>query len=636
MIDFTYLFLTNFMSFKKASLPLADQGLVLIEGDNLDSDASDSNGSGKSSIIEALTWCLWGKTVRGVSKDEVVNDQTKKDCAVQIQFSVDSQEAKVTRFRKHSQFGNELKVEVDGQEFSEGIQETQKRIDKLLGCDFETFINAKYFSQGLLKRFTQSTDKEKKSIFDGILGLEKLESCRHVARSCLQNSIQEIDDLQHSIEDLNLKIEDEEERIASFEIEEEKFERKKQRELSQIKEDQKDVCRNIQELQKESKLKDSIEADLKRLKKQVDEVEEIQKKLDAARRIREELFKKEAAFDLEKRGCKKESNHLQEKLVKIENQEIDTPCPFCGRTLTASHLEKLKKEIQKDIEKLEKKVTDLKKGKVSLNQELDSANEKEDNVKEELEKAYRAEEKVGALKKESKAIERIEEKIEELKEKLLRLEERKKAKAKETSSLAELKQEAKRKIKKLKSLVKNSEKELKRQDDEKKYFEFWEFGFGNQGLKSFILDSILPTLNSKADYYSRILTGGELVVTFKTQSTLKSGEERERFSLAINQRGSERSYNASSAGEKRRVDLCVLLALQGLVASFVPHDLNILFFDEVFDALDKTGSEKVVDLLIEEGGSKGSIFVITHSEDLRNYFDNVVTVVKEGGVSKVS
>ncbi|GAI86651.1 unnamed protein product [marine sediment metagenome] len=65
MIDFTYLFLTNFMSFKKASLPLADQGLVLIEGSNLDSDASDSNGSGKSALTEALTWCLWGKTVRG-------------------------------------------------------------------------------------------------------------------------------------------------------------------------------------------------------------------------------------------------------------------------------------------------------------------------------------------------------------------------------------------------------------------------------------------------------------------------------------------------------------------------------------------------------------------------------------------
>ncbi|MBA7689511.1 hypothetical protein ES703_98019 [subsurface metagenome] len=79
----------------------------------------------------------------------------------------------------------------------------------------------------------------------------------------------------------------------------------------------------------------------------------------------------------------------------------------------------------------------------------------------------------------------------------------------------------------------------------------------------------------------------------------------------------------------------MLLALQGLVANFGPHDLNILFFDEIFDALDKTGSEKVTDLLIEESRGKDSVFVITHSEDLRNYFDSIITVVKKDGVSRI-
>jgi len=637
MISFELLYLMNFMSFLKATLPLKDQGLMLVEGINEDSSAADSNGAGKSVLFEALTWCLWGKTVRGMSADEIVNDLVLKDCAVQTQFTVNEQQAKVTRYRKHSQFGNALSLETNGDKFSEGIQETQKKINSLLGCDFETFINAKYFSQELLKRFTQATDSERKSIFDRILGLVRLETCREITRSKIHNCEQKIDDLNEDWQSLLLRKANTENEITRLDIEEKQFETKKKLALKEIKEDQAEVCKSIKQAKVELEKKPKLLELLKQLQKIAGTINSLEKSKAGLLRKRTKLTQQTAALGERQRVSKQDAAALTTKLAGLKGEELEgEPCPFCKRPITKACLEKLKKHYEEKITGQEKSVEELKSRRELLLGEATMFAEQDESISDKLLGAYKAEERKDSVEQSLKDLEQSTQRVEELKEQLLKLEERKKAKQKETSGYTRLRQEKEAELKEIEEKLYKIEEELKSQHESKRYFEFWETGFGNQGLKSFILDSILPTLNSKADYYSRILTGGEFVVSFKTQSKLKSGEKRERFAIEISQKGSKRSYNASSAGEKRRVDLCVLLALQGLVASFGPHDLNILFFDEIFDALDKTGSEKVTDLLIEESRGKDSVFVITHSEDLRNYFDNIITVVKKRGVSKIS
>jgi len=637
MISFELLYLMNFMSFMKATLPLRDQGLMLVEGINEDSSAADSNGAGKSVLFEALTWCLWGKTVRGMSADEIVNDLVLKDCAVQTQFAVNEQPAKVTRYRKHSQFGNALSLEINGDKFSEGIQETQRKINSLLGCDFETFINAKYFSQELLKRFTQATDSERKSIFDRILGLERLEACREITRSQIQNCEQKIDGLDKNRQSLLLLHANAKDEIVRLTVEEKQFEEKKKLELEDIKVDQAEVCKSIKQAKIELEKKPKLLELLKQLEEIVGKIPELEAKKVKLLRQTEKLAKAAAVLGEKQRFYESDATALTAKLKSIQEGKLEgEPCPFCKRTITESCLEKLGKYYRDLIAAQEKDAETYKTERQKLLNSKAKVVKQDEAVSEEALGAYKAEERKDSVEQSLKDLEQSAQRVEELKEQLLKLEGRRKAKQKETSGYTKLKQEKEVDLCFCSEKLGAVEKELKSQQESKKYFEFWETGFGNQGLKSFILDSILPTLNSKADYYSRILTGGEFIVSFKTQSQLKSGEERERFAIEISQKGSKRSYKASSAGEKRRVDLCVLLALQGLVASFGPHDLNILFFDEIFDALDKTGSEKVTDLLIEESRGKDSVFVITHSEDLRNYFDNIITVTKKGGVSKIS
>ena len=76
----------NFMSFgdEAQKINLQDRSLVLLEGQNLKSSSASSNGAGKTNILEAIVWCLYGKTTKNVSVAEVVNNHSKKNCVVSV------------------------------------------------------------------------------------------------------------------------------------------------------------------------------------------------------------------------------------------------------------------------------------------------------------------------------------------------------------------------------------------------------------------------------------------------------------------------------------------------------------------------------------------------------------------------
>ncbi|UUZ75419.1 ATP-binding protein [Polaromonas sp. P1(28)-13] len=77
-MDILSLDIQNCLTIGSASLELDNRGLLLIQGENRDDTSAKSNGAGKSSIVDALCWCLYGETARGVSGDLIVNDTAKK------------------------------------------------------------------------------------------------------------------------------------------------------------------------------------------------------------------------------------------------------------------------------------------------------------------------------------------------------------------------------------------------------------------------------------------------------------------------------------------------------------------------------------------------------------------------------
>ena len=94
-------------------------------------------------------------------------------------------------------------------------------------------------------------------------------------------------------------------------------------------------------------------------------------------------------------------------------------------------------------------------------------------------------------------------------------------------------------------------------------------------------------------------------------------------------------YAANSAGERRRIDLCIAFALGDLVSNRANKRFNILILDEVFDHLDEAGIESVMLLLNKLSSVRESVFVITHNDTLKARFSKVTTVIRENSGARV-
>src|ERR1041385_8105436 len=99
-MEFETLHIENFATIGDVTVQLNQPGLILITGINKDAKKANSNGSGKSSIFEALCWCLWGQTIRDLDADDVVNRKAKKDCAVTLTLIDGTDRYQISRHRK--------------------------------------------------------------------------------------------------------------------------------------------------------------------------------------------------------------------------------------------------------------------------------------------------------------------------------------------------------------------------------------------------------------------------------------------------------------------------------------------------------------------------------------------------------
>lgn len=166
---FTRLEAENFLSIGQVQLPLAQQGLMLVVGENLDDPSAESNGSGKSALPEAIYWCLYGKTLRGVKYvDSVVNRTAKKNCRVKLHLNIQLGSLTVERFRKHKDHNNAILVYLNNEKMhSTKPDVTQRVLNKLLGMDADMFSRLVLIGQGFSQRFTDMDDRKLKEFMRG-------------------------------------------------------------------------------------------------------------------------------------------------------------------------------------------------------------------------------------------------------------------------------------------------------------------------------------------------------------------------------------------------------------------------------------------------------------------------------------
>jgi exonuclease SbcC len=163
--------LTNFLAYRHpAPLDLAGLHLACLAG---------ANGAGKSSLLDAITWALWGKARTRRDDDLIHGDEVEMQ--VRLTFTMDGNCYRVQRYRTRKGRGSSaLSLEIqDGEMWrpisEPTIRETQERINRLLRLDYQTFINSAFLMQGRADEFTQKTPGERKAILSEILGLDAWE-----------------------------------------------------------------------------------------------------------------------------------------------------------------------------------------------------------------------------------------------------------------------------------------------------------------------------------------------------------------------------------------------------------------------------------------------------------------------------
>lgn len=634
MVKFKYVKMNNFMAIKEAELELDNQGLILIEGVNKTNDSFDSNGSSKSTLVSSITYALYGKTEKGLKADDVVNKYEKKNTSVILSFNIGEDNYRVERYRKHKEFKNKVKLFCNDKEITGSTNDvTDKQIQDLFGIDFNTYVNAIIYGQGDIPMFSQATDKGKKEILESITKVEVYKKAQDVAKEKVKEVEEQQNKEQQEIEKLGYQ----------KELKQEQFDKEVSK-YNQVMEQKKQEEETFKQRQEEynNKVKE-LDEQINTLKQNIPEIENT-----------EFIFSDN--YNKAKEGIELIKNNINDKLMPVWNQEelservvdqeirsiqsninqLDTNdhCPVCGSPIDNSHKVKEKENMETQISQEQEKLKQHKENKQKIE---DKKRELETKINQ-LEQMMKEED----LQKQNhdREIQKQYQQQQEVYNNISQLENSKSGLQKPTLNDYSYIEKPDEKLYKKeqndidKAIDKHKDKVVQLETKKNKYSNAVD-AFGNKGIRSVVLDFITPFLNERANEYLQTLSGSDIEIEFQTQVKNSKGELKDKFDVLVKNSNGGESYKANSAGEQKRIDLSISFAIQDLIMSKDDISTNIALYDECFDGLDTIGCENVVKLLKDRLKTVSTIFVITHSESLKPLFENIITMVKEDGVSRL-
>ena len=613
--------LKNFWSYRDTSIEFKD-GLNFIVGNNLDEASMDSNGSGKTGIIQAICWAKYGKTIEGLEGDDIVNTVAGKDCMVELEEKVGEDTYLIRRYRKYSGFGNTVKFFKNGEELIvETIPATNKLIEQTFGLDYATFLSVVVFPQGFSERFADLADADRKMILERTRRDFPFDEWYNKAKISQASIEEELEILHRAEERLEIEMLEKKEKLEELEILKAGWETQHKKDMESIGAEIFDIEKKIQE----------TKVELKTLEEKISEIRMGEEQLGNSR--------KEIEIKLE--GLRKKYNQMGESIINLGAEKLNIDkrlqtmdrllklgkCPTCEQDIQEKSFSDRRQNLQGELEKSEANYlvagrirNGIENKIVLLEKEVKGLVEEENKIL--LEKERQRSRKI--------AREKLQSHLDGWKQALVRAKDNLKVKEQETLKIdfIGLKEE----IKKITANIDKAGEKMKGLEDESGYYKFWLNGFSNRGLKSYLLDEVCAELEVVAQKYLNQLTDGDYTLSISTQSKTKAGEIRERISVDVSYPGGMRRYKGASGGQKRRIDLALLLAMREIASKNLSSQPRILFADEVFDALDSTGVERAIDLL---SNISGTIVLITHDANLVEMGGNIIKIKRKGALSEV-
>jgi DNA repair exonuclease SbcCD ATPase subunit len=616
----------GFLSIENASLRLDTNGLNLVTGTNHDAKSSPSNGSGKSAIFDALVWALYGRTIRGVQGDDVINKFLTSGCQVQVEIHDGDIVYCVRRTRNNQKLGNSLNIFVGSDDVSGPTTiESQKKINDLIGLDYETFTSSIVFGRDTL-RFAQATDKEQKVILEKLLGTEVFERAGKLANQVLSDLSRQDHELSSELKTLTTNKED--------------LTRKRQIALDAFNSHEKEKARILHNITKEiNELNVTLEFKQKEKSLLVEEANSTEEGADNVKEKLESRIQRERDnIDLHNKDLRKESSLLEveRRLAQQAQKQIDKynnsgdVCGSCEQAIDKTHKASLIASAEKEVGSRRAQASKHTLAIEGIEKTIGDCNDKIEKYKSSLQTIQNCERLAREAQRKVAAVEGV---ILGIEKNLSSLTSRHHVVESSRNEFGEAVSVYDAEIEEKEGKIADSQDKLDKVIAETAYISFWSEGFSTKGLRSYLLDSVAPFLTERANRYSSVLTDGSVKIEFNTTSVTKSGELRDKMEVkAVNRHGAS-IYEGCSSGERQRIDLAVALSLTDLAANRGGRPIKLAVFDEMFEHLDAGGCEKAVELLQREYAHDRSIFVLTHLEDLKQLFPRVIEIEKRGGLS---
>jgi DNA repair exonuclease SbcCD ATPase subunit len=533
------------------------------------------NGSGKSTMLDALCFGLFGKAFRNVNKPNLLNSINGKDCVIEVEFDTNNKSYKIVRGIKPNKF----EIYCDGELVNQdaAARDYQEYLEKfILKLNYKSFTQIVILGSASFVPFMQLSSSDRRAIIEDLLDIQIFSTMNGLLKDRLTNNKDVMFQSKSEIELTQQRYDLQDKHIKG---------------LKQNNEDK--VTEYVSEIRINTSTIQTLHGEIANLSSQV----ETHQNLVAEKSLVEDKVKK-----ITKLESQIESN-LSKFRKDISFFAHNDDCPTCRQAIATEFKET-------ELQTLQTKATECEHGLTQLEVKLLAEQTKLNEITEIQRKIQSLQIEIAtkntSITETNKYITKLEKLIEELK----------------TNKASTEKEEQELEL--LKNTLTTSKDNLRSLIDEKSYFEVASGLLKDTGIKTKIIKQYLPIINKLVNKY---LASLDFFVNFNLDESFKEtikSRHRDDF-----------TYNNFSEGEKQRIDMALMLTWRAVAKLKNSSNTNLLILDEVFDSsLDTNGTEELMKILHMLEGV--NLFVISHKGDiLVDKFANVVRFEKVNNFSRI-
>jgi DNA repair exonuclease SbcCD ATPase subunit len=533
-----------------------------------------TNGSGKSTMLDALCFGLFGKPFRGINKPNLLNSINGRDCVVEIEFSIGNKEYKIVRGIKPNVFEIYQDAVLLNQDAA--VRDYQDYLEKfVLKLNYKSFTQIVILGSASFTPFMQLSAADRRAIIEDLLDIQIFSTMNSLVKERLSNN-----------KDLTIAKKNE------ISLLEQKYELKKEYQ-DKLNED---IEAKVNEYEKEILLHRET---IRTLCGEIDLLEQSKKALAEITVKIPENEKKIAAFT-------KVESQIESKISKVGNDrsfyEHNADCPTCRQAITLEFKEGQLTELATKEQELRSGLTELQTKITEQEGVIAELREKEKELSNVRVQIATTNTSVKGL---NDTIKRLEKEIKELRT----------PKVNNTDT---------NELETIQTQITQAQEELKQLLNDKTYLDVASTLLKDTGIKTNIIKQYLPVINKLVNKY---LTSMDFFVNFNLDEAFKEtikSRHRDDF-----------SYHNFSEGEKQRIDMALMLTWRAVAKLKNSTNTNLLILDEVFDSsLDTSGTEDLMKILHTLDGV--NLFVISHKGDiLQDKFMNTIRFEKVKNFSRI-